>query len=111
MDRDPDALLRDTRGRVVLPPGVRTTVIGARVTAGPLGRWLGDLLVRLDSATGRHRRRDLGFEGPIELTGLHHFSLLNHPDVYERLREVLSSGTDGPVAGAAGAGAAPGNGR
>lgn len=112
IDHDPDEVLRDTRGDAGLVEGVRYTVIAARVTPGPLGAVVGDLLVRLDSATGRHRRRGIGFREAIELTGLHHFSLLNHPEVYERLREALAAppGGDAPPTSAFAATAAGGGG-
>ena len=64
----------------------------------PLGRLVGDFLVQPDSAHGRSRDgRHIPF--PVAHTrhfgGLHHFNLLNHPSVYEALREWL-----GPTSGA-----------
>jgi hypothetical protein len=55
----------------------------------PVGRAIGDLLVLPDSASAR------GGDG-IHVGGAHHFALLNHPAVYERLREWLS---EPPVSG------------
>lgn len=53
---------------------------------------LGDLLVQPAGATGRHwRGRHIPF--PVNngryFGGLHHFRLLNHPDVYEAIRRWL----------------------
>jgi hypothetical protein len=54
---------------------------------GPLvGDWLGDGLVRRDSAGDR----DLGGDVErVELAGLGHMSLLNHPRVYAVIRDWL----------------------
>jgi hypothetical protein len=59
---------------------------------GLAGRLVGDLLVQPASATGRHSGgRHIPF--PVDngryLGGLHHFHLLNHPDVYEAVRTWL----------------------
>ena len=53
---------------------------------------LGDLLVRMSSASGRSRGRRIPFEveNGRELTGLTHFDLLNHPAVFEQLRGWLA---------------------
>ena len=61
----------------------RDRFVSAVVREGPVGMLVGDLLVRPSSASGglRHGR---------ELTGLNHFDLLNHPEVYEQLRDWLS---------------------
>jgi hypothetical protein len=54
----------------------------------PLGVILGDLLVRVPSASGAGRRRRLDFaiEDGRHLGGLTHFDLLNHPAVYDQIR-------------------------
>ena len=80
---------------VPLVPWANHYAISATVTAShshPLGRLVGDLLVQPDSARGQSR--DGGhIPFPVEHTrhfgGLHHFNLLNHPSVYEALREWL----------------------
>ena len=58
-----------------------------------LGHALGDLLVRRDSATGRGRRRRIAFEEDSgrHFPGLNHFQLLNHPLVYEQMRDWLGA--------------------
>ena len=80
---------------VPLIPWANHYAVSATVTTSrgnPLGRLLGDFLVQPDSARGRSR--DGGhIPFPVEHTrhfgGLHHFNLLNHPSVYEALREWL----------------------
>jgi pimeloyl-ACP methyl ester carboxylesterase len=92
-DRDPDELLRDHCGDVSFLPGAAYYFVAASVRDGPLGTLLGDLLVRLPSASGRggHGRR-VEFEAANgrELGGLNHFDLLGHPAVYEQLRDWIS---------------------
>ena len=80
---------------VPLIPWAEHYAISATVTASrnhPLGRLVGDLLVQPDSARGQSRRGE-HIPFPVEHTrhfgGLHHFNLLNHPTVYEALREWL----------------------
>jgi hypothetical protein len=48
--------------------------------------------VRLSSASGRGSGsgRRIPFEVGCELTGLNHFELLGHPDVYAQLQRWLS---------------------
>jgi triacylglycerol esterase/lipase EstA (alpha/beta hydrolase family) len=69
--------------------------ISATVTAdpaSPLGAVVGDLLVRPASAHGRHsagQHMRFPVERTRELGGMHHFDLLNHPDVWEAMRGLL----------------------
>jgi pimeloyl-ACP methyl ester carboxylesterase len=59
--------------------------IGATVTRDerhPLGRAIGDLLVLSPSASGIESER-------LHMGSMNHFTLLNHPQVYERLSEWL----------------------
>jgi hypothetical protein len=62
--------------------------IGARLAPGPVGPLLGDLLIRMPSASGagRHRRIPFEAENGRRVAGLNHFELLGHPAVYEQLR-------------------------
>ena len=59
----------------------------------PVARFVGDWLVLEPSASGRSRARRIPFkaEHGMHLGGATHFALLNHPAVYERLREWLAS--------------------
>ena len=94
---DPDGCMHNHRRDVPLLPGASHYAIGAAVSAdpeSPLGAVVGDLLVQPASAHGRHgRRQHIPF--PVGQTrglgGLHHFDLLNHPDVWEAIRGLLRS--------------------
>ena len=80
---------------VPLPGGVRCHAVAAVTTRHDHlpGRLIGDGLVPLDSALGVHRdpARDLGIPESRRWVGhgLGHFDLLDHPEVYERVRRWL----------------------
>jgi pimeloyl-ACP methyl ester carboxylesterase len=95
-DCDPDALRAAACREIPLLEGVTHCFVAATITrrAGhPLGRLLGDCLVLEPSASGRSRTRRIPFrtEHGLHLGGAHHLALLNHPAVYERLREWLAT--------------------
>jgi len=87
---DPDEFLRDRCTEVPFLPDAHYYFIGATLMDGPVGSVLGDLLVRMPSASGRStgKGRSIPFEvdNGHELTGLTHMDLLNHPAVYEQMR-------------------------
>jgi pimeloyl-ACP methyl ester carboxylesterase len=88
-DGDPDEFLRDRCQEVPFLPGVNYHFVAARLGEGPVGSIAGDLLVRVASASGRGKgSRQIPFEvdNGLELSGLTHFDLLNHPAVYDQLR-------------------------
>jgi pimeloyl-ACP methyl ester carboxylesterase len=90
-DCDPDELLTDRCHDVPLLPGARFYFVAATLSrrpGDPLGVILGDLLVRVPSASGEGRRRRVGFaiEDGRRLGGLTHFDLLNHSAVYDQIR-------------------------
>jgi pimeloyl-ACP methyl ester carboxylesterase len=92
-DCDPDELLTDRCHDVPCLPGARFHFIAATLSRGegdPLGAVVGDLLVRVPSASGAGRRRRVPFADGRRLGGLTHFDLLNHPAVYEQIRDWLS---------------------
>ena len=86
---------RDRREAVPLPAGVACYAV-----AGTLGRdegvhgWLGDGLVPVASALGRHERptRDLHVPASHQwiARGVHHLDLLSSAAVYQRLRKWLA---------------------
>jgi pimeloyl-ACP methyl ester carboxylesterase len=90
---DPDEYLRDRCEEVPFLPDAAYYFIGATLRE-PFGRVLGDLLVRLPSASGAGREggRSIPFEvdNGRHLSGLTHFDLLNHPAVYDQLKAWLT---------------------
>jgi hypothetical protein len=92
---DPDALRAAACAEVPLLDGATHCFVTATITRGerhPIGRLLGDALVLTPSASGRSRTRRIPFraEHGLHVGGAHHLALLNHPVVYERLREWLT---------------------
>jgi pimeloyl-ACP methyl ester carboxylesterase len=102
-DCDPDEFLRDRCNEVPFLPDAAYYFIGAALSPGPVGTLLGDLLVRLPSSSGRGngRGRRIPFEvdNGLELEGLNHFDLLNHPAVYDQLRTWILRGARAAPAG------------
>jgi pimeloyl-ACP methyl ester carboxylesterase len=93
--RDPHALRAAACREVPLLDGANHCFVAATVTRSarhPVGRLVGDALVLEPSASGRGRTRRIPFhaEHGMHVGGAHHRALLNHPEVYERLREWLS---------------------
>jgi pimeloyl-ACP methyl ester carboxylesterase len=94
-DQDPDALRGTACAEVPLLEGATHCFVSATVTRSdrhPVGRLIGDTLVLKPSATGRSGTRRIPFEDEfgMHLGGAHHFALLNHPAVYEKLRVWLA---------------------
>jgi len=94
--RDPEALRAVACQEVPLLPWATHCFVSATVTRDPhhpLGRLLGDILVLKPSATGRGQTRRLPFrdEHGHHVGGTHHLALLNHPEVYERMRSWLAT--------------------
>ena len=94
-DCDPDEFLRDRCTEVPFLPNAAYYFIGTTVTAQrhhPLARIIGDLFGQFSSASGTGRRRRIPFakDNGRHLGGLHHFDLLNHPDVYHQIRTWLA---------------------
>lgn len=90
---DPDEFLRDRCSEVPFLPGANYHFVATSAGPAALGALLGDHLVRPSSASGRGRRRRLPFadDAGLTLTGLHHFDLLNHPEIYAKVRAWLSA--------------------
>jgi pimeloyl-ACP methyl ester carboxylesterase len=94
-DCDPDELLTDRCHDVPFLPNATFYFIAATISRGerdPLGTLVGDLLVRVPSASGvgRRRRIPFGADDGRRLGGLTHLDLLNHPEVYEQVRAWLA---------------------
>ena len=86
-DRDPDALRAAACQEIPLLEGATHCFVSASVTRSPrhpVGRLIGDMLV-LGSSAAPWREHDAFHVG-----GAGHFALLNHPEVYERLRDWLA---------------------
>jgi hypothetical protein len=84
--RDPDALRAAAYREVPLLEGATHSFVAATVTRSPrhpVGRLIGDWLVLEPSASYKA-------EHALHVGGVHHLALLNHPDVYERLRGLLA---------------------
>lgn len=102
-DADLDALLAGRTGEVPFLAGAHHYFVVAVLTHDPrhpFGVAVGDLLVRVPSASGggrfRHHRVPLGRS---RLFGsMHHLELLNHPRVYEQMRRWLECGAEAPSA-------------
>jgi len=94
---DPDGCLHNHRRDVPLLPGASHYAISAVISANPkspLGTLVGDLLVQPASAQGRRGpRQHIPFSADMTRRhgGMHHFDLLNHPDVWESMRGLLRS--------------------
>ena len=92
---DQDCCLADHRCDAPLLAGANHYAISATVTAdpgSPAGAVVGDLLVQPASAHGRRgARQHIRFPEPgRKLGGMHHFDLLNHPDVWAAMRSLLA---------------------
>lgn len=94
--KDPDAVFDDARRNIPLIDGVGYYFVAATISRDrdhPLGQLLGDLMVRLPSATGAapEPARRIHFQGGRVVAGMSHMHIANHPDVYEALRELLAA--------------------
>ncbi|OBI98868.1 hypothetical protein A5660_04015 [Mycobacterium alsense] len=90
---DPDEFLRDRCHEVPFLPGAVYHFVATSAGPRAVGAILGDRLVRPTSASGVGRSRRVPFEPDhgLTLTGLHHFDLLNHAAIYDKLRHWLST--------------------
>jgi len=94
--KDPDAVFADARRNVPLVDGVGYYFLAATISRDPehpVGQLLGDLLVRLPSASGQHPEpaRRIPFRSGAVFHGMNHMHLANHPDVYVALRSLLGT--------------------
>jgi pimeloyl-ACP methyl ester carboxylesterase len=94
--KDPDAVFADARRNVPLVDGVGYYFVAATITRDPkhpLGQLLGDLLVRLPSASGEapEPARRIAFSSGNVFPGMNHMHIANHPEVYQALRGMLAA--------------------
>ena len=90
---NPDALLSDLASDVLLPENVEQHFIAGVITADPthpVGVLVGDLIVRVGSATGRGRRRYVEATDVRVLGGRRHFDLAHDPTVHQQIRDWLT---------------------
>lgn len=84
---------RDTRAAVPLPHGVACYAVAGTVGEGGTDEWLGDGLVPLASALGRHAKPTHNLHIPLShqwvARGVNHLDLLGSEAVYRRLRRWL----------------------
>ncbi|MBM4363676.1 MAG: alpha/beta fold hydrolase [Deltaproteobacteria bacterium] len=114
--RDPDAPFEDGRTELPFVGAVLYCFIAGTLTADPehpVGRLLGDVLVRLPSAAGVHTEpsRSIPFHRGAVIGRAHHLAIMNHPAVYAELRRWLVEAPGGlprPELSPAGADALPG---
>ena len=87
------ALQEETAEELTPLPGVRHHLLAATITRDPdhpVGRVLGDFLVRAGSGSGRTRTRDAGLGDDVVVQGgIDHFDLLSDPEVGDQLVEWL----------------------
>lgn len=92
---DPDLLLTNTGTPIPLAGNINYCFIAATITrdpAHPLGQIVGDLLVCHKSATGPLPQPDqcIPFRFKRVFSGMNHFDLANHPEVYEQIRHLCA---------------------
>jgi len=100
-DADPDEFLQDRCHEVPFLPKAVYHFVATSAAPRAVGLLVGDSLVRPRSAAGRGRSRQVPFESAhgLTLTGLHHFDLLNHPSIYDKLSEWLGGSAAMPQSG------------
>jgi pimeloyl-ACP methyl ester carboxylesterase len=108
--RDLDALTPGAHTHVPLVDGARHFVVLVTVSrnpSGPVAELIGDLMVQPRSASGDSGDNDrLAFppDHVHRIGGLHHLDLLNHPLIYERMRDWLIERPEGVRPGSPGKG-------
>ncbi len=96
-DRDRFARTSDVRRGLPLPTDVDCFTVAGTLTKSIAGKVLGDGLVPVDSALGRHTRPELSLAFPADhqwvAPSTQHLDLLSSPAVYEKLRVWLAAPT------------------
>jgi triacylglycerol lipase len=104
LDASPDSFFTDTSKHAPFVEGVSYGYVAAHYAplgASAMGQMLGDLLVQLPSASGKHQdeTRHLPFHMGHVLEGVHHIALTRHPSVYPQLVRFLTEITQDAPAG------------
>jgi pimeloyl-ACP methyl ester carboxylesterase len=99
--KDPDGIFDNNRQNIPLLDSVRYHSLAATFTRDPrhpMGQLLGDLLVRVPSATGHapESARRIPFRSGRVLAGISHLHLTNHPDVYDVIRQCMDAPEQAP---------------
>jgi pimeloyl-ACP methyl ester carboxylesterase len=94
--KDPDQVFADARQDIPLVDGAGYYFLAATISRDPehpVGQLLGDLMVRLPSASGEapEPARRIHFASGAVFPGMNHVHIANHPDVYEALRNLLAT--------------------
>jgi pimeloyl-ACP methyl ester carboxylesterase len=98
LDQDPDAFLRNTGREIPFLESANHYFVGATVSQdadAPLGRIIGDLLVRRSSAWSHGKRGErmrFAVDQYRHIGGATHFDLLNHPAIYDQIKLWLRTG-------------------
>jgi pimeloyl-ACP methyl ester carboxylesterase len=91
---DPSALVDRAVADVAPPPGVAQHFVAGVVTqdaAHPVGALVGDLVVRVGSATGKGKNRRVEASDVLVLGKQRHFDLPTDPAVHQHIRSWLAS--------------------
>ena len=93
---DADEVFANFRRDLPIVDGVGYYFLAATISRDPdhpLGRLLGDLMVRLPSASGEAAEpaRRVRFARGAVFPGMNHAHIANHPEVYEALRDMLAA--------------------
>lgn len=95
LGKDPDALVDDdTRRTIPLLPNVAYHFVSATVTRDPehpLGRVIGDMLVRVPSASGPTTSEQHFAIETARFGGVMHHELQNHPAIYEVVKKACAT--------------------
>ncbi len=94
LGKDPDAASDEGATQVPLLDAVAYHFVSASITRDPehpLGQLVGDMLVRVPSASGPQTTRDAFAIETSHVGGVLHHQLQNHPDVYEQIRRACAA--------------------
>lgn len=93
LGKDPDALDLPSAREIPLLPGVTYSFVSATITRDPehpVGRLIGDLLVRIPSSEGDATQEQTFEIETARFGGVMHHQLQNHPAIYEVVRAAVA---------------------